>query len=177
MRSPIGSTVAKSFGPDDQMSAAPCWRRGPDRLKQVDLAPRAHELVAHVLGGRHVDHAVSLALRAEDREVPARRVAELEMHAGAVAAERADDLADEARHARPDPRPAMTDNRGWRSSVNVPPPASMMTRWHFTNLRIGRQGGPVEPIGPGRVLARMRARLRAHPEPRPLSSVGRAQPW
>ena len=82
-------------GPDDQEVP-----RGvgiePGPAQEVDLAPRTHELVAHVLGARHVDHAVSLALRAEDREVPSRRVAELEMHARAVPAECADDLADEA---------------------------------------------------------------------------------
>ncbi len=64
--------------------------------QQIDLAPGADELVAHVLGGRHVDHPMPLALRAEDREVAAGGVAELEVDAGAAAAERADDLADEA---------------------------------------------------------------------------------
>ncbi len=95
MRSPIGSTVAKSFGPDDEVAPR---RVGVESrpAQQVDLAPRAHELVAHVLGARHVDHPMPLALRAEDRKVPARRVAELEVHARAVPAECADDLADEA---------------------------------------------------------------------------------
>ena len=57
------------------------------------------------------------------------------------------------------PRPEITDSRGWRSSVNVPPPASMITRWHFTILRIGRVVTAIEPNGPGRAVARMPGRL------------------
>ena len=104
MRSPIGSTVAKSFGPTIRWARAVFASR-PDREQQVDLAAGAHELVTDVLRGGHVDHAVALTLRAEHREVPTRRVAQLEVDARAVAAERADDLADEALALRPDPGP------------------------------------------------------------------------
>ena len=96
---------------------------GPSRVRveagarqQIDLAARAHELVADVLCSGHVDDAVALALRTEDREVPTRCVAQLEVHAGAAAAERADDLADEAltlgrAEARDDRKPRMEVER------------------------------------------------------------------
>ncbi len=95
MRSPIGSTAAKSFGPTIRWARAVFASR-PDRDSRSIWLPGTDELVAHVLGGRHVDHAMALALRTEHREVAARGVAQLEVHAGAAATERADDLADEA---------------------------------------------------------------------------------